>query len=227
MPCIARIAPTAVLALAAALAIAVLAPHMSAHAARAQEDGTTASEPGPDASSTESDESPDGNVVRPDTRRDKAQPEVIYDLDRLPEPVRRMRRLIVEAARSGDIERLRPLLGTGEHPTQLSLGVVETDPIQFLREVSGDDQGHEILAILLEVMEAGFVRLNPGTERELYVWPYFFALPLEGLTPEQRVELFTLVTAGDYADMKTFGAYIFYRAAITPEGHWLFFVAGD
>jgi hypothetical protein len=41
------------------------------------------------------------------------------------------------------------------------------------------------------------------------VWPYFFAVPLEELTAPQRVELFTLVTAGDYEEMKNFGAYIF------------------
>ncbi|MCT7375975.1 cytoplasmic protein [Chelativorans salis] len=177
--------------------------------------------------SSQADDQPTGDVTRPDTRLDEASPEVIYDLDQLPEPVRRMRNLIIEASRSGDLEKLRPLIGTGPEKTQLSLGGLDGDPIDFLREVSGDEKGHEILAILLEVMEAGFARLDEGTERERYVWPYFFALPLEELTPEQRVELFTLVTAGDYEDMKAFGAYIFYRAAITPEGRWLFFVAGD
>lgn len=176
---------------------------------------------------TDTGDGPSGDTARPDTSLDKAPPEVIYDADRLPEPVRRMRELIIEACRSGDLEQLRPLLGTGADATRLSLGTHEGDPIEFLREVSGDEQGQEILAILLEVMEAGFVRLNAGTDYEQYVWPYFFALPLEDLTPQQRVELFTLVTAGDYEDMKQFGAYIFYRAAITPEGRWVFFLAGD
>ncbi|WP_163271593.1 cytoplasmic protein [Chelativorans alearense] len=167
------------------------------------------------------------DATRPDTSLDAALPEVIYDVDRLPEPARRMRNLIIKAARSGDPEKLRPLLGTGPERTQISLGGIEGDPIDFLREVSGDEEGQEILAILIEVMKAGFALLDAGTDRERYVWPYFFALPLEELTPAQRVELFTLVTAGDYEEMKDFGAYIFYRAAITPEGRWLFFVAGD
>ena len=34
-------------------------------------------------------------------------------------------------------------------------------------------------------------------------------------------------TGGDYEDMKNFGAYIFYRAGITPDGRWRFFVSGD
>ena len=36
-----------------------------------------------------------------------------------------------------------------------------------------------------------------------------------------------IVTAGDFDDMKQFGAYIFYRVGITPAGQWTFFVAGD
>ncbi|WP_159592780.1 cytoplasmic protein [Chelativorans xinjiangense] len=182
--------------------------------------------PGPELPSSQAGDEPI-DATRPDTSLDAALPEVIYDVDRLPEPARRMRNLIIEAARSGDPEKLRPLLGTGPERTQISLGGLEGDPIDFLREVSGDEEGQEILAILIEVMEAGFARLDEGTDLERYVWPYFFALPLEELTPAQRVELFTLVTAGDYEEMKDFGAYIFYRAAITPEGRWLFFVAGD
>ncbi len=153
--------------------------------------------------------------------------EISHDIAKLPEPVRAMRARIMEAARSGDPERLRPLLGTGPGATRLSLAEVEGDPIAHLRAISGDAQGHEMLAILLEVFEAGYVRFDAGTQNELYVWPYFFALPLDELTPEQRVELFKLVTAGDYEEMRMFGAYIFFRAAITPQGRWLFFVAGD
>lgn len=154
-------------------------------------------------------------------------PEIRYDLDLLPEPVRRMRALIMEACLSGDIERLRPLLSGGENATQLSFGTMPADPIEFLRNLSGDDQGHEILAILYEVLAAGYVQLDEGEPGEMYVWPYFFAVPLDSLDGRQRVELFKIVTAGDYEDMKNFGAYIFYRVGISPEGRWVFFVAGD
>ena len=165
-----------------------------------------------------------GETAKP---RDIPMPEILRDISALPEPVQRMRELIMEAARTGEVERLRPLLGTGENMTSLSFGGIESDPIAFLRGTSGDGQGQEILAILLEVLEAGFVRMDPGTDHELYVWPYFYAAPLDKLSPPQKVELFKLVTAGDYEDMQAFGAYIFYRAGITPEGRWIFFVAGD
>lgn len=154
-------------------------------------------------------------------------PEIIYDISKLPEPVQRMRQLILDVAMGGDIEKLRTLVGTGDDATQLSVTGLEGDPIEFLKELSGDKDGEEILAIIENVLNAGYVHLDPGTPEELYAWPYFFAMPLERLTPRQRVELFKIVTAGDYEDMKSDGAYNFYRLGITPEGKWAFFVAGD
>ena len=56
-----------------------------------------------------------------------------------------------------------------------------------------------------------------------------FLLPvnLEKLTKPQLVELFELVTAGDYQRMLGNGSYDFYRVGISPEGRFEFFVAGD
>lgn len=169
----------------------------------------------------------DDSAERPHLTPNGELPEVIYDLGRLPEPVSRMHGLILEACKSGDINRLKSLVGTGDSGTQLSLTEIEGDPIEFLKGLSGDTEGQEILAIMEEVLSAGFVHLDAGTPQELYVWPYFFAVPLDKLDPRQRVELFKIVTAGDYEDMQQFGAYIFYRLGISPEGRWAFFVAGD
>ncbi len=166
------------------------------------------------------------DIARPEIENGPL-PEIVYNLDRLPEPVRRMHDLIVEAARSGDIERLRPLLGMGDDMAQLSFGEVDGDPIAFLKGLSGDPEGQEILAIMEEVLNAGFVHLEAGTPNEIYVWPYFFGIPLDKLDSRQKVELFKIVTAGDLEDMKQFGTYIFYRVGITPEGRWAFFVAGE
>ena len=154
-------------------------------------------------------------------------PEVLRDLSLLPFPTRRMRELILEATQSGDIEKLRALVGFGDNATQLSLGDQAEDPITFLKELSGDSEGHEILAILEEVLQTGFVHLDPGTEHELFVWPYFFSYPIDQLDDRQRVELFRIITFGDYLDMQDFGGYIFYRVGISPTGRWHFFVAGD
>ncbi|TPK69620.1 hypothetical protein FJ546_00165 [Mesorhizobium sp. B2-4-19] len=179
----------------------------------------------PDAA--EPDSPADGGTNRPRVDPEAPLPEVVYDLSKLPEPVRRMHDLIIEACKSGDIEKLRPLIGKGASMTQLSLADIDGDAIAFLKGLSGDPDGQEILAILEEVLGAGYVHVDAGTAQELYVWPYFFALPLDKLDAKQRVELFKIVTAGDFDDMKQFGAYIFYRVGITPAGQWTFFVAGD
>ncbi len=154
-------------------------------------------------------------------------PDIETDFSKLPEPVQRMRELLLEAARSGEIERLRSLIGIGETATTLSIGGLEGDPIEFLKEASGDNEGFETLGILVELLETGYVHLDPGGEGEIYVWPYFFAVPFDDLTPRQRVELYTILTAGDVEDSTNFGGYIFYRVGIKPDGQWSFFVAGD
>lgn len=161
------------------------------------------------------------------TGDDRPVPEVLYDTQSLPAPVRRMRELIMEACITGDLEALRPLIGTGANITQLAFGGVEEDPIDYLRQLSGDEGGQEILAILLELLEAGYVHIKEDSAQELYVWPYFFAVPIEKLDERQRVELFKVVTAGDFEDMRAYGSYIFYRTAISPEGRWVYFLAGD
>ncbi len=181
----------------------------------------------PDATEQGLPEDQSNDIARPEIVENGPLPEIVYNLDRLPEPVRRMHDLIVEATKSGDMEKLRPLLGLADGMTQLSFGEIEGDPIEFLKGLSGDTEGQELLAILEEVLLAGFVHLEAGTPNEIYVWPYFFGIPLDKLDARQRVELFKIVTAGDLDDMKQFGTYIFYRVGITPEGRWAFFVAGE
>lgn len=157
----------------------------------------------------------------------QAPVEVIRDIARAPEAVRRMRELIIEAAASGDIERLRPLLGKGMTETQVSLVESEEGPVETLKSQSGDPDGNEVLAILLDVLATGFVQVDAGTPDEMYVWPYFAEKPLASLTPPEKVDLLRIVTAGDYADMQEFGSYNFYRVGITPDGQWKFFVTGE
>ena len=173
------------------------------------------------------DKSGNADPARPNVDPNAPLPEIMYDLGKLPEPVRKMHDALVAACKSGDIEKLRPLLSNGNEATQLTLGEMDEDPIKFLHDQAGDEGGQEILAIMEEILDAGYVHLDAGKPQELYVWPYFFALPLDKLTAPQRVELFRIITAGDYEDMKSVGAYVFYRLGITPQGKWAFFVAGD
>ncbi|HEX9905960.1 MAG TPA: hypothetical protein VGA77_13445 [Propylenella sp.] len=157
---------------------------------------------------------------------DEPLPTILRSETDLPEPVRAMRQKLMDAARSGDMEQLRALMMEQPEPPSVSLGD-PGDPIEYLKALSSDADGREILAILLEVLESGFVHIGEGTDAELFVWPYFAQYPLEALSSEQLVELFTLLTAADYEDMKSYGAYTFFRVGIAPDGSWLFFLAGD
>lgn len=150
-----------------------------------------------------------------------------YDFSKLPPPVAQMREKLIAAAKTGDIEKLRPLLDVGEDGTQISLIEVPKDPIALLKSVSGDDDGVEVLAILLDILNAGYVHLDSGKDSEIYVWPYFFAVPLNKLSNSQKVELLQIITAGDYEQMKELETYVFYRAGISPDGKWRFFITGD
>jgi hypothetical protein len=136
----------------------------------------------------------------PGTQDNSKPTEVIYDISKVPEPVRKMREQIVE-------------------PTD--------DPIGALKDLSGDPDGDEILAIMLDIVSTGFVHVGQGTADDMYVWPYFAEKDLKSLTPPERVELLRIVTAGDLSDMQEFGGYNFYRLGITPQGKWKFFTAGD
>jgi hypothetical protein len=157
---------------------------------------------------------------------DAPLPTILRSDSELPEPVREKRRRLIDAAKSGDIENLRTLMQAEEEPPSVAFGD-PGDPIEYLKALSADADGREILAILWEVLDSGFVHSGAGTEDDLYVWPYFALYPLEGLSSEQLVELFRLLTAADYEDMKSYGAYTFFRVGISPDGRWRFFLAGD
>jgi hypothetical protein len=157
---------------------------------------------------------------------DAPLPTILRDPSVLPERARGTREKLIAAARSGDIEQLRALMEAQPEPPSVSFGD-PGDPIEYLKALSSDAEGREILAILLEVLESGFVHIEGETPDDFYVWPYFAQYPLEALTPEQMVELFTLLTAADYEDMKSYGGYTFFRVGIAADGRWMFFVAGD
>lgn len=150
-------------------------------------------------------------------------PDVHYGTTDLPAGVARMRDDLMEAARSGDIEALRPVLEQNEMPPSLG-GDPGGDPITFLRGQSGDPEGREILALLLEILEAGWVHVDEGNAQDMYIWPYFDQWPLNGLSPAQEVELYRILTAVDVEEMRRYGRYIFFRVGIGPDGTLHYFM---
>ncbi|UHS56124.1 hypothetical protein [Agrobacterium vaccinii] len=158
-----------------------------------------------------------------DTPQISAQIE--HDISKAPEPVRRLRQMIIDAAATGNIEKLRPLVNPG--PNQARVDGDGEDPIAALKSFSGDPDGLEVLAIIIDLLSTGYAHIDAGTPDEMYVFPYFAGKSLTTLTPPEKVELLRIITAGDLADMQEYGNYSFYRIGISPDGQWKFFTAGD
>ncbi len=156
----------------------------------------------------------------------KPAPVVHYGTDDLPEPVREMREAILTAVRSGKMDDLRIAVELNE----IKPIIAETptpDPIQHWRQVSADGEGREILAILGQLLDAGYTVLPIGKDLEnnrVYVWPYFAEMKLDSLTPAQEVELMRLVPGAAFRDMKQTGRYTHYKLGIGADGTWHFFI---
>ncbi len=156
-------------------------------------------------------------------------PKVSYDLDKLPEPVRNMVEQIVSAARSGRIAEMRTPYEWNELPPSLSDGPA-TDPIAFWKKLSVDGEGREILAVLLNLLSSGYMRLPIGADAEnpgLYVWPYFAEIPLKRLTPAQQVEALRLIPPQQFLTIRKSGRYTWWRLAIGADGTWHVFQKGE
>ncbi len=157
---------------------------------------------------------------------ERGAPKIQTELSALPEPVKKMRERILEAARSGNIDAMHPIVEMNELKPTVSFGGAN-DPVAYWKQTSGDGQGREIMAIMIEILQMPYARTDAGTSNEMYVWPYLAVLPLDKLTPSQQVDLYRLMTPDEAKTMKEFGGYIHYRLGIGREGTWHFFVAGD
>jgi hypothetical protein len=148
--------------------------------------------------------------------------EILRDPSALPPAVQRMRAAILTAAMSGDVEALRVPIEMNEIPP---IFAKETggDPISHLKSSSGDGEGREIMAILVEILRTGCIRKKAQTGEEMFVWPYFAEVSLKELTPGQQVELFTLVPVARAKDMIASGQYDHFRLGIAADGTWHFF----
>jgi hypothetical protein len=149
-------------------------------------------------------------------------PEISSDLSILPEPVRAKREALIEAARSGDIEALRPIMEAQETPPTVSYGAPD-DGIAYLKGASEDGEGRQILG-LLDQPFAFF----PASEGETYyVWPYLAQLDPTTLTPGQTVDAYRLLNTEQLQELKDLEAWYFWRVFISESGEWSAFVAGD
>ncbi len=146
------------------------------------------------------------------------------DPAKLPPAVQRMRQAILQAAMSGDIERLRVPIEMNEiHPVFAKAHVA--DPIAYLKAASADGNGREMLAILYNLMTTGYAIVHPGTKDETFVWPYHAAIPLKALTPGQEVELYRFLPPARLKEMIAQAKYSYYSVGIGQDGVWHYFTS--
>ena len=149
-------------------------------------------------------------------------PDVLYDFNALPDPVKRMLEQIAAAAQSGEIETMRPVFESNELKPLVDAAYVD-DPIAYWKKQSVDGTARDVLAAMLNVVSSGYVRVGKAQD-EIYVWPYFAFTPLKTLTPQQEVELYRIVAPSLAMPMKKDGKYSYYRLGISPSGVWHYFM---
>lgn len=140
----------------------------------------------------------------------------------LPAPVQEMRDAILAAVRSGNIDDLRPALEWNELRPHVADHPVD-DAIAYWKQISGDGEGREILAILAEILDCGYAVLPIGKDIEnnlVFVWPALAEADLANLTPQQEVALYRLVKPAEVKAMRESKRWRWWRLAIGADGTW-------
>lgn len=146
------------------------------------------------------------------------------DLAALPERVRAMRELILEAVESGDIEDLRravernetlPIFATGAQRPRTFADVVE-----FLKARSFDGQGRETLDIMAAIFDQPYAKITRGPV-VTYEWPAFAARTVSDASDAERREMWrcmrfaSLTSTDDTPGIE--------RIGVGADGTWHYF----
>ena len=137
----------------------------------------------------------------------------------LPAAVEKTRAALIEAAESGDYEKLRPLVPETGFEFTFG-GPVAGGAIAYWQDLERTSDERP-LATLAEIL-----RMPYTLSRGIYVWPFAYDVAsIDDLTAHER-EL--LAPLGSLESVFVEGTgYLGWRAGIEPDGSWSFFVAGD
>jgi hypothetical protein len=140
----------------------------------------------------------------------------------LPPPVAEMREAILEAVRSGKIEDLRIAVELNEiKPT---IGDVATgDPVESLRRLAGERDGHDLLAAIGAVLSMPWAVARQGADHEnnrVFVWPRLAETGVAELSAADEAELAQLAPPEALARMRSTGVYDLLRIGIGADGSW-------
>lgn len=138
-----------------------------------------------------------------------------------------MREAILAAARSGDIEALRPVIEWNELPPDVGSATV-SDPIAHWKRVSADGEGREILAIVISILELPPAIVGGGgAGPERFVWPGLAEVAPDTLTPAQEVQLLRLMPPAEVKALRTSKTWKWYRLSIGADGTWHSFARAE
>lgn len=168
-------------------------------------------------------------LIAPVAAQEADYPEftVSNDLSLLPKPVAQKRQQLIDAALTGDIEALRPIVEAQANPPTVSFGGPD-DVVDYLKTYSADGQGVENLAILLDLLNAPYAVFDPSGEAPSYVWPYLAVVPdLAALTPAEKVDAYRILTHEQFGELVDLQAWYYWRVYVGEDGEWQAFVAGD
>ncbi|MDO9383420.1 MAG: hypothetical protein Q7T86_11210 [Hyphomicrobiaceae bacterium] len=147
----------------------------------------------------------------------------------LPPAAEDMRQAIETAIHSGDIAELKVAYDLGELKADIADQPV-TDPVAYWKAQSSDGEGREILAILANLFAVGAADVARGRDAEnnsVYVWPYLAEVPLDKLSPAQKVDLLRLMPPAEAKAMLEKKTWTWWRLTIGADGLWHAFKKGS
>lgn len=138
----------------------------------------------------------------------------------LPSPVAEMRRAMASAAIVCDFETLESLAGP-DMRTDFTGGRFENIPMWE------EDDLYPALALLVGLFDTPYATQEVDGDT-WYVWPSAFVYETWDDIPEADLDaLLTVYSQEELDQYRQFGSYALWRTAITEDGDWRFFIAGD
>jgi hypothetical protein len=136
----------------------------------------------------------------------------------VPARVEETRAALLSAADAGDYEALRPLISGSFEYTFGS--PVEGGPIVYWQQLEQETTERPLEAL------AAILRMPYVLSRGYYVWPWVYAVESAGDLSAYEKDLLTPL--GSSSQLFPGGnGYFGWRTGISPDGTWVFFVAGD
>ena len=147
------------------------------------------------------------------------------DASALPPRVAAIRRKILEACATRDIEALRIPIDWNEVRPLFERGQRRPpgeDPVERLKALSFDGKGLEILDLLRAALRQAYVAETRGPT-QTYVWPAFALRPLSDPSPEERQVMLACVRFADLGKSDASGRPPPMRIGIGADGTWHYF----